>query len=193
MTEPLVSVEDFVTITCSAAPTAQIRALLAQASSAVLAEARGQQIVAGTSTDVTVRNYEGVFYLPQRPVTAITSVVVNDAELVENVDYRWTPGGNRRPAMIIRQVDGLDVLFDSATATVTYSHGWAELPGQISAAIVAMVANSIATNSGTTVLTGTTIGPFSESYAASVPPNVKDVVDHVCGVDRDTSVPIMVA
>lgn len=195
MTEPLVSVEDFVHLTGSTAPKPRIKALLVAASSAVLAEAHGQELVRASSTDTVVFNWEGRFYLPQRPVISIESVTINGIELADD-EYRWTAGGNRRHAVIVRRCDGRDASFTAAEATVSYTHGWEELPGQITMAIVALVSGSLATSAGTSVITSMTLGPYSETHQPiahsadmAVPGSTRSLLERLCGVDGFASVP----
>ena len=75
----------------------------------------GQQISAGTST-VTLRG--PVCRLPQRPVTAVTSVTDEDGVVLASTDYELAPGGTL-------SVD------DTGLLTVTYSHGFAVIPDEV--------------------------------------------------------------
>jgi hypothetical protein len=192
----LVSVDEYQAVTGDTCDKGRLTSLLTYASSAILAEAHGQQIVAGSSTDTIVFNYEGRFYLPQRPVTAVASVTI-DGELLDPTGYRWTAGGNRRHATIIRRCDGHDSSFRCAEATVTYSHGWAVVPGQIVMAIVAMVRSAIATDMGTRELVSKTIGGSTDQYATTdrtadmnVAGSTRALLDKLCGVDGFGSVSV---
>lgn len=194
----LVSAEEYRSITGDTCDDRRLRVLLKHASSAILAEAHGQEIVSSTSTDTVVFNYEGRFYLPQRPVTNVASVTVNGEELETN-DYRWTAGGNRRHAMIIRRYNGLDGVFFQPEATVTYTHGWATVPGQIVMAVVAIVSNLIATQTGTRDLTMRQIGNTQERYAQKLDLQLPDmnvtgstraILDKLCEVDQHGSVSV---
>lgn len=195
----LASVEDFKMITGltdEQIDNDRVTGLLGLASSAILPFCHGQEILEGTSTDVTVYNYEGVFLLPQRPVTAVTSVTV-DGELIDPELYRWTPGGNRKPAKLIRRVSGVDSYWLCAEAVVDYAHGTETAPGTVVACVVSMVKHLIDTGGGPRALQRTE-GPFSASFAdeghsaaMAVPGPVKSTLDRVFGLDGYASVPIL--
>lgn len=190
----LVSIDDYETITGQPVDNAaQVDALLDIASDAVLAGAHGQNILEDTYEDVTVYNHAGRFQLPQRPVTAVASVTVSGVEL-DASEYRFTPGGDRRPAELIRRVGGFDSTWSTEEATVTYTAGWAAVPGQIKAAVVAMVEGRIAAGGGQ-VLASETLGGHSETYAAPtqttdmlVTPSTQKILDRLCGVNRNQTV-----
>lgn len=195
----LVSVEEFCVRTGSTADRSRIRALLQDASEAVLVEAlneHGQLFVAGTSADTRVENCEGRFYLPQRPVADVASVTVDGVELSTD-EYRWEPGGYGRPAVIVARSGGADARFDAAEATVTYTHGWASTPGPVRSVIVGMVRDALGRGDGGQRVTGVQLGQFSEQYAnqeqapeMTLPGPAKSLIDDMCCVSRHASVPV---
>lgn len=66
--------------------------------------------------------------LPVWPVTAVSAVVLDGAELVEDTDYSWSDAGVLRRLGCLHWPDRLRCL------QVTYSHGWNgwdEIPGDI--------------------------------------------------------------
>ncbi|MFI5985044.1 mobile element protein [Streptomyces sp. NPDC051555] len=68
--------------------------------------------------------------LPVWPTTAVTVVLLDDEELVEGTDYSWSEAG------ILRRL-GCQVWPDRLRCVeVTYSHGWAEIPADISDAVI---------------------------------------------------------
>lgn len=174
----------------------RVSRLLDLASEAVVAGAHGQNIESQTYTAATLYGHEGVFLFPQRPVTAVSSVVVNGTTYTSD-EYRFTPGGDRRPAMLIKRVSGRDVQWGWHEATVTYTAGWTTIPAQIIAATVA-VARGAYMGSADTVLTATAAGALVPEYPASnlnltamkLTPAVQAVVDQVCGVRAPSSVEI---
>lgn len=87
--------------------TAKVGAILDKASELFRARS-GQQFTAGTST-VRVRNRAGVVSLPQRPVTAVTSVA-DDAG--GSISFDWDEGRFQFTAESTEKY-----------VTVTYSHG----------------------------------------------------------------------
>lgn len=174
----------------------RIERLLALASSAVLAEAHDQEIVAATDTVETIYPYEGVGRFSQRPVTDVTSVVVDGDTLTEDTDYRWTAGGNRRPAYLIARSNGYDVAWTVQEITVTYDHGWSTVPAQIVLAVVNMVKGVVDLGGGPEVSSKTS-GPFSVSFVEGtqvtdlrVTGPTKSILDRLCGVYGPTSVPV---
>lgn len=188
----------------SGAATTRVTALIALAASAVLAGAHGQQIESATVTAETIRPYEGIGYFKQRPVTAVATVAVvhpdgtTTAQTV-NTDYRWTRGGNRRHAKLIRVVGGIDSMWGPEPLLVTYTAGWATVPAQITAAIVAMV-NSTMVNGAGAPNTSASVGPFTRSQEPGEiqSPTMRlngptqSLLDDLCGVDGFSSVPVQV-
>lgn len=175
----------------------RVSRLLELASEAVLARAHGQNITPQTYTDATLYGHEGAFLFPQRPVTAVASVEVNGTTYTSD-DYRFTPGGDRRPAQLIRRVSGRDAAWGWHEATVTYTAGWETVPAQIIAATVA-VARGAYMGSADTVLTATAAGALVPEYPGSnlnlvamkLTPAVQAVVDQVCGVRAPSSVELI--
>ena len=191
----LVTLGEYEAVTGSCADPGRVTALLGFASDAIRAVAGGQQITAATSEDVVLRNFEGVFYFPQRPVRGVTSVTVDGTELDE-AEYRWTEGGHGRHAMLIAvDADGNDVQWSSSTATVTYDHGWVTVPGGLVVAVAAMV-RAVVDGGGAGTLTSRTIEGYSETFEGggapdlAVPGNVRSLVDELCGAPRFGSVRI---
>lgn len=193
----LATVADYEAVTGVAVEdTGRYERLLSLASSAVLAEAHDQLIVATEDTVETVYPYEGVGRLSQRPVTAITSVVANGATLTAGTDYRWTSGGNRRPAYLIRRSGGEDVPWWDDEVTVTYDHGWTEIPAQIVMAVVGMVKGVVDLGGGPEVASKAS-GPFSVSFVEGtqvtdmrVTGPVRSMLDKLCGIPAPNSVPV---
>ena len=175
---------------------ARIRLLLGWASDAVLARAHGQNIISQTYEDAVLYNYDGRFYFPQRPVTAVASVVV-DGETIDPTGYRFTSGGNGRPALLIRRSEGRDSTWGCPEATVTYTAGWDPIPGQLVAAVVA-TAHGTVNGSDATIQSITPEGQAIPSYPSAVlasltmklQPSVCAVIDALCKVDGPASVEI---
>lgn len=193
----------------------RVAALLASAESAVLAAAYGQTIESA-AFDVIARPYEGILYLPQRPVTDITSVAVvnadgSETDLTEGTDYRWEAGGNGRPAVMIRRFGGRDTWWGRAANAVGWINsgdeseihvvgvaGWDPAPPQIVGICVAMV-KAVIDNSGGPAPTQKTVGPFSASFDAAearsatmaVTPSDQKIIDRLCKLRTPTSVPVV--
>ncbi|GGV91590.1 hypothetical protein [Streptomyces massasporeus] len=140
----------------------QAQALLDQASSIVRSYVR-LDITRATTTDTfTMRRADPVLHrcagavtLPQRPVVDITSVKVNDVETAE-----WWQDGND---LLLRSAawDRPPAAHRAPQVTVTYTHGWDEVPGDIRA-IVLQAANRVIVNpSG---IRSETVGGESVTY-----------------------------
>jgi hypothetical protein len=140
----------------------QAQALLDQASAVVRAYVR-QDITQATTTDTfTMRRVNPVLYrctgavtLPQRPVTDIDSVTVNGT-----VTQDWWQDGND---LLLRSAawDQPPAANRPPQVTVTYTHGWDEVPGDIRA-IVLQAANRVIVNpSG---IRSETVGGESVTY-----------------------------
>jgi hypothetical protein len=148
----LATIADYEAITGTAVPDApsperdRIERLLELGSSAVLAGAYGQNIAEATYADTTLNVSDGYGYFPQRPVSNVATVTCNGATLTAGTDYRWTPGGNRQPAYLIRIENGRDSYWPAdAQLAATYTAGWNPVPGQVIAMNVAMASSTIAT------------------------------------------------
>jgi hypothetical protein len=148
--------------TFSEAEEAQAEVLLAQASAVVRAYVR-QDITRATTTDTfTMRRADpvlhrcgGVVTLPQRPIVDIASVAVDGTEthdwwqdgdevLVRAWTWAYPPAANRPPQV-----------------TVTYTHGWDPVPGDITA-IVLQAANRALVNPAQ--VRSETVGGESTTY-----------------------------
>lgn len=68
--------------------------------------------------------------LPVWPTTAVTSVVLDGETLVEGTDYEWSDAG------ILRRLGCRVWPNKFRCLVVTYSHGWAEIPEDISEAVI---------------------------------------------------------
>lgn len=162
---PLATVADLATLlgrTFTPEQELQAQALLDQASSVVRSYVR-QDITRAMTTDTfTMRRVDPVLHrcagavtLPQRPVVDIDTVKVNDVVtsdwwqdgndlLLRSGAWDWPPAANRAPQV-----------------TVTYTHGYDEVPGDIKA-IVLQAANRVIVNpSG---IRSETVGGESVTY-----------------------------
>lgn len=132
--------QEILEVTLDPPATARVTRLLEAASQAVLA-AYGQDILQATDTAVVIRPSDGLVSLPQRPVTAIGPVVHQGVTIpLAGVDpsamgYRWTPGGSRQGAYLVRVVNGFDRGWRDPV-TVTYTHGWSVIPAVVVMAVV---------------------------------------------------------
>jgi hypothetical protein len=140
----------------------QAQALLDQASSVVRAYMR-QDITRATTTDTfTLRRADpllhrcgGVVTLPQRPVVDITEVKVDDT-----VTADWWQDGND---ILVRPWawDRPPAAHRPPRVTVTYTHGWDPIPGDIQA-ITMQAANRVLVNPSQ--LRAETVGGESVTY-----------------------------
>lgn len=76
--------------------------------------------------------------LPQRPVTAVTTVVVNGTTYTLGTDWAWN--GYSPWIRLARLVYATDAFQDAPTATVTYVAGYATAPPDVKAVALAIAA-----------------------------------------------------
>lgn len=109
---------------------------------ATLAQSAGQGLVraytrqnidtrtyTSTRVPVTIHGERYTVLLPQRPVTAVTSVTVNGTAYVAGADYTWD-GVNAR--LWLRYLAGSSTSFiDEWWAVVTYTAGYATVPDAV--------------------------------------------------------------
>lgn len=139
MAEPLATTEDYETHRNDPdgdRPVGLVRAL-EMASDRFRQEADGQLIHHVADDEVVLDSVGGpVLLLPQVPVTEVSSVVV-DGEAVD--DFEWSERG------ILRRARGWPR--GLRAVTVTYSHGFAEIPGDVVDAVCEMAAMRCETDS----------------------------------------------
>ncbi len=143
--------------------------------SATLAKDSAQAIVRGyCRQELTTATYSGVLLpievegpsyivrLPQRPVTAVSSVSVNGVTYTLGTDYAWNGYGDY---LRLRKVDESSASFeDWPLATVTYTAGFATVPADIKAVALAVAARQYDNPQG---LRQTTIDDYSETRAGA--------------------------
>ena len=147
---------------------ARVQALLDDAS-ALVAGFTGQTFGLVEDDEITVRAQGAVIRLPQRPVTAVSSVVaVGGAGLpdIPLADWRWDG------LDMIRLGDGYSVInlperwWDDqdgypGTFRVTYSHGFTSSPADVVAVVCGMVLRTMTAPTSVGGVTSETIGPYS--------------------------------
>ncbi|MGW5426880.1 hypothetical protein ACWET9_06585 [Streptomyces sp. NPDC004059] len=124
----------------------QAQALLDQASSVVRAYVR-QDITKATTTDTFVLRrldplrdgYAGAVTLPQRPIESVTSVEIDGADTV----YWWL----KQNELLLRpwRWNYPPAAHQPPQVTITYTHGWDPVPGDIQA-IVMQAVNRVLVN-----------------------------------------------
>jgi hypothetical protein len=200
----LATIADYEAVTGATVPDSpsperdRIERLLDMASSAVLAGAHGQNITETVYSAVRLNVHNGYGYFPQRPVSQVASVTCDGTLLTEGTGYRWTSGGNRLPALLIRVCDGADALWPSdAVLVVSYTAGWDPVPGQVAAIVVAMARSTVA-NRGEQPATQEGAGPFQKSWEGietenanmTLTASAKATLDRLCGLRGPASVPV---
>ena len=132
---------------------ARVAGLLADASAEVRSAA-GQHITHVQDDTATIRPIGRRLTLPQRPVTAVASVVdAVTGATVPTTDWAW---------------DGLDRVTIAPTVTlsqayaVTYDHGYFETPPMVVAIVCGAVNRVLTASSVVDGITSVTIGQYSE-------------------------------
>lgn len=158
-----------------AADTATATQALDTASGAIRSYTR-QTLSAATTTDQLRANWSSEIVLPERPVSAVASVVVAGpywSQTLTSTDYRWTRQGSLYVSPLAGSpADGRGSWGGpEATVTVTYTHGFAVIPDDIRGICLAMATRSMAVPVSAGVASES-IGSYSVSFdiaAASTP------------------------
>lgn len=165
---------------------ARVQRLLDLASDVVRAFT-GQTFDFVTNDMVIVRVGDGDLILPQRPVTAVTSVTINGAAL--NVaEYRWNSTGRlyRMPFGWF----GYELPWYGLEASVTYSHGYLSPPDWLAAIVSNMVATALATPAESRALNLERVGNYEVRYRdtpdslLTIPPSAKTLLLRKLGRSR---------
>lgn len=165
--------------TFTAAEKTQADRLLAAASDEVRA-VTGQTITRDTTTAVLPGVEDYWLPLPQSPVVSVQSVVmdgkpVTDFQLIGGKLYRWWGWQD------------LFIIYEPRTISVTYTHGYASVPGELVTLVCALASAAMQqSKSGqlgpTPGLVGTAIDDFREQYATG-----SDAVPHVITIPPPTA------
>jgi len=118
-------------------------------------------------------NFGHVLTLPERPVTAVTSVTLGDTLLVADTDYVWDGKADLlRGTKVdgVLTVNGPDWLVNDwgdwggpgAVVTIIYSHGFATIPNDIKGVCLALAARSLSSPDG---VNSESVGSYSVSYS----------------------------
>ncbi len=138
---------------------------VAQASAIVRAWTRqniDQQTYTGVKLPIESYDWSWGVQLPQRPVTAVSSVAVNGTTYVLGTDYAWN---GFSPWIRLSQITRSSASFqDDPVATVTYTAGYATVPDEVKS-VVCAVAGRIYDNP--TGLRTYAIDDHSETYAGA--------------------------
>lgn len=159
----------------------QATMMLAQASAAIQAEV-GQTIELVEDDEVTLRgNWGSKLTLPQRPVTGVAEVAIDDVAMTIDVDYTWD--GSQT---LYRGVWSIETgtwcprgPYDDefwggpqAQITVTYSHGLASDDPKmdvIRGVCLAMVKRGMDSPGGGVTQQSETLGPYSHAETFATP------------------------
>ena len=148
--------------------------LLDSATAAIQADCR-QTFTQTSGAQVLPGNFGHKLELPERPVTAVTSVAIGDTTLTVDTDYVWDGAhtlyrGTKVDGVLA--VNGPDWLIDGwgdwggdgAQVTVTYTRGFATIPGVVKGVCLALAARSLASPDG---VNSESVGSYSVSYSRS--------------------------
>ena len=97
--------------------------------------------------------------LPSLYVTAVSDVVDDEAALTVEDDYIWSAAGVLTRAGY----------WTAALVTVTYTHGYATVPPEVTAVVQAVAQRAVDNPKS---LTRKTVGPFTDAYSATAPGQV---------------------
>jgi hypothetical protein len=125
----------------------QMEALLADVSAAVRAYT-GQEITAGTSSDIRLKVQGTTVRLPQRPVTAVDGV---DSVTGDTLGFTWYAGDHLE----------LDSVPTVGWVDVTYDHGYDDVPPDLIAVVCNIAMRAFGTPAEQTGLQSESIGTYS--------------------------------
>ena len=152
---------------------ARADALLADAS-AMIRAFTGQDFAVTEDDQVTLRGQGGTVRLPQRPVTAVTSVVAiggDGAPDVTVIDWIWDGIDQIRIGEGSFVINLPAVWWDDdgypGTYRVTYSHGYADVPADVVAVVCGMVMRTLTAPTMAGGVRSETIGPYSYQLDAA--------------------------
>ena len=154
--------------------TARATILLDTATAAIQAYCN-QTFTQSTTTAILPGNLTEKLELPERPVTAVTTVVIGDTTITADTDYVWDGAhtlyrGTKVNGVL--SVNGPDYLINGwgdwggpgAQVSVTYTHGFASIPGDIKGVCLALAARSLTSPDG---VNSESVGSYSVSYSRS--------------------------
>lgn len=121
-----------------------------EGASAVVRGYARQTFTAVTETVTLPGTWDTVLLLPQRPVTAVTSISIDDTA-VTMTDVDWRRDGT---------MQGVAWGGDLATVTVNYSHGYTAVPDDVRHVVLNLAARIW---DNPTAVRQQTVGSFSES------------------------------
>lgn len=150
--------------------------LLETATGLVQAEVKQRLVtVAGEAIEL-LGTTEAWLWLPERPVTSVTSVKLDGTDLTAGTDYK------RFGARLWRE-DGWSTYVDApSTIEVTYSHGYAAGAQKLQVARGIVLAMAVQTYSNPSGATGFRIDDYSEQYQQAA--DAMELSEHACAALR---------
>lgn len=131
--------------------------LLRDLSTAVVVGYTRQNVESATYTHLLPVNADRTIRLPQRPVTAVTSVTIDGDTLVADSDWDW----DGITDLVV--LDGYSPDRQEWQATVVYTAGYATVPADIKAVALSVAARMYNTTAG---LVAESIDDYRAQYAA---------------------------
>ena len=118
----------------------------------------GQLIESATYTHTLLIGTDRTIRLPQRPVTAVTSVTIDGTLLTADTDWDWD---GVSPSIAL---DGYTLDAEEWTAVVVYTAGYASVPADVKAATLSVAA---AIYAGAPGVTSESIDDYRVTYETS--------------------------
>lgn len=147
--------------------------LLLDAATAAIQTYCRQSFTQATTTAVFPGTFAEKLELPERPVTAVTTVIIGDTTLAVDTDYVWDGQhtlyrGTKVDGVL--SVNGPDYLINGwgdwggpgAQVSVTYTHGFATIPGVVKGVCLALAARTLGSPDG---VNSESVGSYSVSYS----------------------------
>lgn len=147
--------------------------LLLDAATAAIQTYCRQSFTQATTTAVFPGSFGSALVLPERPVTAVSAVSIGDTVLAVDTDWVWDGAhtlyrGTKVDGVL--SVNGPDYLINGwgdwggpgAQVSVTYTHGFATIPGVVKGVCLALAARTLGSPDG---VNSESVGSYSVSYS----------------------------
>ena len=147
--------------------------ILLDTATAAIQAYTNQTLSQATTTAILPGTFAEKLVLPERPVTAISLVKIGDTTITADTDYVWDGAhtlyrGTKVDGVL--SVNGPDYLINGwgdwggpgAQVSVTYTHGFATIPGVVKGVCLALAARTLGSPDG---VNSESVGSYSVSYS----------------------------
>lgn len=159
MTVALATEEDVLALTGGTAPDGLDR--LIQMASATVERFCRRSFRYAADEEITVRVTDGTMRLPNDPIIEVSELLDPDGTEVAADSFEAFEDGWVRRGLTQRDPDGPALRWPSGLYTVTFTHGYLEIPDDVVGVVADVVARHLAVGAGRVSVS---LGQFTESY-----------------------------